>query len=309
MTHFEVGIKLQHDCPVNAFSKKNPSVILAWWCNVEFDVLEITHWNPDDFQSMVEDLDGMIREIGGQELHRSWTDSKLQVLTKCSCMNSENNTSRMFGRNMCLELYPAIFTEGWEWYRVVAFEENNLKALFSDLDKRCLVEVVSKRVVDQESVRDTQMISTSNLLGNLTSNQTEALLLALDSGYYSVPKRITTLDVAARLGIPRTTFEDRLRRAESKVLQSVAPYVLFSRRKQRRVRSSSERKQVAFPSRAAPVERLLLKSALGVDRSMDKGPLAGPDTRPSRLAGDPLGGPDPAVRAGLIRDRSGRRSV
>jgi hypothetical protein len=38
------------------------------------------------------------------------------------------------------------------------------------MDKRCNVEIVSKRAVDRGSVKDTFVISTSNLTGGLTKN-------------------------------------------------------------------------------------------------------------------------------------------
>jgi hypothetical protein len=41
------------------------------------------------------------------------------------------------------------------------------------------------------------------------------------------PGRIRTTDIARKQGLPRTTFEDRLRRAEGKVLHAVAPYLVL----------------------------------------------------------------------------------
>jgi hypothetical protein len=40
-----------------------------------------------------------------------------------------------------------------------------------------------------------------------------------------VPKRVTTDEIAERLGVPRTTYEEHLRKAEGKVLRAVAPYL------------------------------------------------------------------------------------
>lgn len=199
---------------------------MAWWCNFGKDVLEVSYRdleNPGEFE---EDLRRAIWATGGREVRRTEGDSRMQLVVKCN--KAVYGISRAFERNNCLELHPAIFTGGWEWYRLIAFSEKDLKGFFNDLDKRCNVEITSKSNVELGSVRDTFVISTSNLLGSLTGNQTEALLLALNSGYYAVPKKATTEAVASKLGLPRTTFEEHLRKAESKVLQSVAPYVQLS---------------------------------------------------------------------------------
>jgi predicted DNA binding protein len=34
-----------------------------------------------------------------------------------------------------LELQPAVYTDGWEWYRLIAFNERDIKNLFKDLEK------------------------------------------------------------------------------------------------------------------------------------------------------------------------------
>jgi predicted DNA binding protein len=74
-------------------------------------------------------------------------------------------------------------------------------------------------------MRDSLVISTTSLLGGLTEKQASALITALNEGYYRIPKKITTDEIAQRLGIPRTTFEEHLRKAESKVLVALTPYL------------------------------------------------------------------------------------
>lgn len=226
MAHYEVGFKLQHNCPVNKLSKRYPSAILAWWCNFGKDVLEVSYGgleNPKEFEA---DVERMIWAMGAKLVRKTEGDSRMQLVVKCS--RAVYGISKAFERHNCLELSPGIYTGGWEWYRLVAFSEMDLKAFFNDLDRNCDVEITSMNTVEKGSVRDTFVISASSLLGGLTGNQTEALLLALNSGYYAVPKKATTEEVASKLGLPRTTFEEHLRKAESKVLQSIAPYVQLS---------------------------------------------------------------------------------
>jgi len=120
---------------------------------------------------------------------------------------------------------PAVYTGGWEWYRVIAFSERDLKHLFEDLDEKCKVEVTSRRAISNESIRDMFLISTSTLFGSLTTKQRQALITALDFGYYRLPRTATAGEIAEKLRVPRTSYVDHLRKAENKVLQAVGSYL------------------------------------------------------------------------------------
>lgn len=52
----------------------------------------------------------------------------------------------------------------------------------------------------------------------LSSRQREALTLARERGYYEWPRDVTATELAAELGVAKTTFLEHLRRAESKML-------------------------------------------------------------------------------------------
>lgn len=56
---------------------------------------------------------------------------------------------------------------------------------------------------------------------DLTPEQRDALVLALESGYFDTPRKTTMSDLAAELGISQQSFSDRLRRGNEKVLRNV----------------------------------------------------------------------------------------
>ena len=261
MAHFEVGFKLRHNCPFNNLSKKYPSAVLAWWTNFDQDVLEVSNGGSEIPEGYTEYLTESIAYMGGRIVRNALTDSKLQMVINWDGTKREYSTSRAFMRRGCLVLQPTIHMEGWEHYRVIAFSDKDVKDLFGDLDKRGEVEILSKKIVEDGSVKDNFVISAASILGDLTRNQSEALLLALDSGYYSIPKSITTEKVAARMGLPRTTFEEHLRKAESKVLLSVAPYVRLSAKKRREPRASPRAQQSEPRTESGRFESLAFQAA------------------------------------------------
>jgi methylated-DNA-[protein]-cysteine S-methyltransferase len=60
-------------------------------------------------------------------------------------------------------------------------------------------------------------------LPRLTRRQAEAVLAALDAGYYDLPRKVTTLEVARARGLARSTFEEHLKRAEAQLIGAMAP--------------------------------------------------------------------------------------
>jgi predicted DNA binding protein len=228
MTHYEVSFKLQHDhCPYNEFSKSHPSVIISHWCNWSKDVLEIAHKEIQNDPEMKADLQKMTKALDAKIIRRSYARASVQVVfMHCRCGRIPPPTLPVIEKRNCLELQPAVYSDGWEWYRVIAFSDRDLKELFKDLDKYCNpIEIISRRSISDESVRDTFLLSTASLFGTLTDKQARALMTALDNGYYRLPRNANAGDIARLMGVPRTSFVDHLRKAENKVLQAVGPYL------------------------------------------------------------------------------------
>ena len=228
MPHFEVTFKLQHECPYNTFSKIHPAAVISHWCNWSRDILEIAHRDLQN-ESVQSGIRELTKALGARIIRKTYASSNLQVVMQhCACDKVPPPTLPVIEARNCLELQPAVYTGGWEWYRVIAFSERDLRRLFKDLADKCKLEVTSRRSVANESIRDTFLVSTSALFGNMTSKQRRALIMALDNGYYNMPRRATAGKIAEKLGVPRTSYVDHLRKAENKVLQAVASYLRFN---------------------------------------------------------------------------------
>ena len=226
MTYYELAFKLQHkDCPYNDFSKKNPSVVISHWCNWSKDVLEISH--NKDSKVEKQEIRAMFRAMGSKIIRRSLATSSLQiVLQHCTCDQLPPPTLPIIEKYNCLNLQPMVYTGGWEWYRLMAFSEADIKKLFKTLErKHCDVEITSRTAVYEESVHSSLLIPAGSLLSRLTEKQARALIAAIDNGYYNLPRNATAMEIARRLGIPRTSFVDHLRKAQNKLIRTVGPYV------------------------------------------------------------------------------------
>lgn len=199
--------------------------MISHWCNWSRDVLEIVRGDPQsgDERSAI---GKMLQSLGSKVIRKSQAASNLQiVLQHCSCDRLPPPTLPTIERRNCLNLQPMLYTGGWEWYHVMAFSERDSQQLFKDLEKQCTIEVTSRRSVSAESIHTDSLVSTSSILGGLTKKQTRALVVALDNGYFNFPRRATAVELAQRLGIPRTSFVDHLRKAQNKVIRGVSPYL------------------------------------------------------------------------------------
>ncbi len=227
MTYYELAFKLQHEnCPYNDFTKEYPTTVISHWCNWSKDVLEISHGQDPNTSK---EIRKMFRTLGSKVIRKSLgaPSSSLQiVLQHCTCDRLPPPTLPTIEKHNCLNLQPMVYTGGWEWYHVTAFSEADVKKLFKELErKNCKVEITSRKAISEESVHSSLLISAGSLLNDLTEKQARALVAAIDNGYYNLPRGASAMEIARRMGVPRTSFVDHLRKAQNKLIRTVGPYV------------------------------------------------------------------------------------
>jgi predicted DNA binding protein len=225
MTYYEISFKLQHDCPYNDFSRQYPSATISHWCNWSRDVLEIAYTDPLD-RRMNRAIHEMLGKIGSKIIKTPRTSSSIHLIFQhCACDKLPPPTLPTIEKRNCLNLQPMVYAGGWEWYHITAFSDSDVKSLFRDLDRHCTVEVTSRRAISESSAHANLLVSTRSLFGDMTEKQIKALLIALDHGYYSLPRGASAEEIARRLKIPRTSFTDHLRKAQNKAIHAMGAYL------------------------------------------------------------------------------------
>jgi predicted DNA binding protein len=225
MTHYEITFRIQYDSPFGRFTSTHQRVSISQWCNWHKDYIEIGGLSSID-KEIQEDIQDLAKNLQSKIIRKSLTKSALRIVFgQCNCTKVISPPLMAIDRFNCLVLQPYIFQQGSELCRVIAFSQTDIKKLFANLDSYGKIEVLSRRKVDADVVRDNLNISRSNLFGGLTSKQKTALQTALDIGYYKKPRGANATKVAKAMRIPRSSFVDHLRKAENKILNSLHPFI------------------------------------------------------------------------------------
>ncbi|MEM4348335.1 MAG: helix-turn-helix domain-containing protein [Candidatus Anstonellaceae archaeon] len=99
--------------------------------------------------------------------------------------------------------------EGFETYSIISEKPNFVKKMLEELS--CIGQVKILRVSDFDPKKDL-------FVPSITEKQAEALKIALINNYYSWPKGTTLERLASIAKISRRSMQERLRRAEAKLL-------------------------------------------------------------------------------------------
>ena len=115
----------------------------------------------------------------------------------------------------CMTRLPIIIQGGVQYHVVLAPSNELLSKLLRELRNRF---TTAKVVRIRSKPTSPQSI--------LTSKQQEAFLLAYRQGYYEMPRKVYLRDLGHLLGIKRVAMQERLRRAEIRILSDFAEELL-----------------------------------------------------------------------------------
>lgn len=220
----EISFRLRHRCLFGKLSDEFPEVVFSNWCNFSMEILEYKVKDPA-VSARIQERITTLSKRGFKPISRSAKDGTSQmVLLRCGHKRGTSVDETMEDHG-CLVLYPVVYRAGWEEYRIIAMDEEKLGPLFADLKKQGELDITSKRKNEEGLLSHSFVLSSTELFSGLTAKQADALKVAIEHGYYRVPRKIRFEDIAKSRKTPRTTFEEHVRKAESKIMTSLKPYV------------------------------------------------------------------------------------
>jgi hypothetical protein len=231
---YEVSFRVLHErCPFAEISRRYDATIVQW-CNGATDVFEIRCKDHETLQRIVDEFRKLAHELGKLKVRITNFDEDqsgliVQELSGCMCgralkSRGARSIAHAIQRNKCVEVPPTIYKAGWEYYTFLSFDPTDFKNLFATLEHLGRLEVTSKKTY-KGTAQESIAVSLHGLFSELTPKQMDAYLSALEGGYYAVPRKTTIGKIAKARRFARTTYDEHLRKAESKVAVAIAPYL------------------------------------------------------------------------------------
>lgn len=112
---------------------------------------------------------------------------------------------------------PIVLEKGWEYWTVASWRKKDLTDLYeriNSLEGEAHAEIIS---ISKKPLN----LFLPNALESLTGRQKDTLEAAFKGGYYEFPRKASLEQISSKKGVPRTTFQNHLRKAEKKVISAV----------------------------------------------------------------------------------------
>ena len=117
-----------------------------------------------------------------------------------------------------MTILPITIENGIQYHNILSPTTDNFRKLLSFLKER----------FTDVNIRALSSKPTETLQGFLTDKQYKTLMLAHKRGYYKIPRKCTLEEIAEELGIKRVACQERIRRAEQKIIDYYVKDSLFS---------------------------------------------------------------------------------
>lgn len=219
MAMWEVSFRTQYDYPFIQMSGRHPGIPLSMWCIWGHELLQVPTQDERELASIERD----IRKAG--RVIDKWVEGKEAriFMLRDTCGIYKNSPWNVWEPYEFVDAPPAVYQDGWGYFRVLSFEEERTRDLFRALNKLGSAELIRKREIPLNFLPTSVWVN--SLFADLTSKQADALLKAHRYGYYSSPREVTTESIARSLGVSRSTYEEHLRKAENRIMDSLIPYL------------------------------------------------------------------------------------
>jgi hypothetical protein len=222
MTLYEIVLKVTFDAFLVNLSRRFPSTTICIWCNRENDILEIIVRNPEEYPLIMEEIHA--RPIMGV-LDEISDDRRLYLnINECHCMK-QDTIVRHIGKLDILNVFPNLIENGWVYHRLIVFRHEDLEELLRRLEKWGWVYKILRKVPFDGFIASSLTLTADALFSDLTEKQIAAMLTAYRHGYYNLPRDADVQTISAKEKVPRTTFQEHLKKAENKLVASLVPYI------------------------------------------------------------------------------------
>ncbi|MEM0127671.1 MAG: helix-turn-helix domain-containing protein [Thermoplasmatales archaeon] len=213
----------ENSLPFCSLSRKYPELKFFRWCNSAVDYLEF-YGDTEGIKVLDGALPGIEKSLGTKIVYKSADRGSLVVMFSCRC-TVDNSTISMAEESGCIWEAPLSYYQGKEHIDIVSFTRSSSEKFYSLLQSIGKVSINRKKVFTAGMFRDSFLIRLSDLFGKMTELQLKSLQQSIRMGYFSVPRKGKLSNISRALGSSRSTVQEHLEKARSKLMASIEPYL------------------------------------------------------------------------------------
>lgn len=181
------------------------------------------------FDAVVEAIrsDGRVASIQVVERYTPERGLDGGVLVVREAEREETAPLQILQREGVLPYGPTELRDGREFLTILAEEHEDVSRAVDALDEVACVEV--SRVSQNFSWRLwPNHAEWQTVLDSISARQAELLVLALERGYFEIPREVTLTELADEFGVTKTTASHYIRKAQNNLMEFVIKYLGLS---------------------------------------------------------------------------------
>jgi predicted DNA binding protein len=223
---YDISIQFDHHCTVSDLSSKFPSANFQFWDNIRRGFIEIKSKEPDDFYPINIELRKLARGNDCTILQK-----KVNLKGELSALvmfdhQSKGSSVNMVAKCGCFLIFPMVIIAGREYFHILGFDKGASTRLLKTFRAEGNARIEKERRINFEISGLSSIMPLINPISDMTSKQIAALAMSMRYGYYELPRHTSTGKIASALNVPRTTFQDHRKKAETKLMNALAPYII-----------------------------------------------------------------------------------
>ncbi len=217
-----VSLVVNHECPFSQAVAHAAGARVTHLCHRGKEaILEIHAPDTALLTALVADY----RDIGGEVLYEERDrPAALVRFATCACCGSGKVIPAIEEAGH-LYLPPSGYTADGETHQFLAQEQRLESHLLDRLSPGVNVVRIGTMPLTSLEFNGGFLVPVGVLFHGLTDRQRRALLTGILRGYYRIPRKVKTEELARSFGISRPAFEALLRKAENKLAAALFPYL------------------------------------------------------------------------------------
>ncbi len=217
----EITIESENDMLFNGLSKRFPDLKFYRWCNSTVDYLEFLtgNYKVEEIEKAFKEL---VKSVNSRIISYSFSNSRVSAMISCRC-NINNSAIRIVESKNCMWKAPVSYYRGSETIVIYSPDEQHSLDVFNALSKTGPTNIIEKKPMKMEGFVKGFNISLEDLFGDLTDRQVDAILRAINSGYFEIPRKVHLENLARSMNLSKSTFQEHISIGLQRIMEQIGP--------------------------------------------------------------------------------------